>query len=144
MNTYFFEVTLCGGTECGGHITVEAENQDTATTLAQDSFVNRWCDTFPELDVDYDVHCTKVIINTDDIEAKIAKAYELLPSGEALEINSDGYAAYALRYNEARGSAEPIDGMKEPLWYVEDEWIDNNFNPREFIDKYPDCYVCGI
>ena len=140
MNKYSFYVEVCGG-YCDGTITVEAADCEKAHELAQDSFVYRWCEAFPELEVDYDVELCKVKIDIAEIERKLQKARELLPVGEELEINSDGEEVWALRYLEARGSAERIDGVDEPLWYTYDEELDEEFDPHDLIKKYADA-IC--
>lgn len=140
MNKYSFYLELCGG-YCDGKITVEATNCEEAQELAQDSFVKRWCKAFPELDVGYNVELDEVKIDVAEIERKLQKARELLPAGEELEINSDCGEVWALRYLEARGSAETIDGIDEPLWYTEDEEYDEDFDPQDLIEKYADA-IC--
>lgn len=141
MNTYYFIVSIEYGYYCKGNIVVKADNPNDAKTKAQDSFINRWINTFPELDIDYEVELNKVMIDKEEVERKLKKAAELCPGDEDLEINSDGYEVRALRYSEDRGSAESIDGADEVLWYVEDAEMDNEFDPDEFINKYADA-VC--
>lgn len=142
MNKYYFLLTLNGG-YCEGHIVVEAKNQEEATTKAQDSFVTRWCEAYPELEVDYDVELDKVEIDQDEIKRKLEKARELCPGDEGLEINCpDGYEVYILRYKESRGSAESINGMGEDdlLWYQDDAEYDIHFDPQRYIDQVE--YAC--
>ena len=141
MNTYYFLVSINSGFDCKGNIVVNADNPDDAITKAQDSFINRWINTFPELDIEYDVELEKVTIDKEEVERKLKKAAELCPGNEDLEINSDGYAVRALRYSEYRGSAEYIDGVDEVLWYLDDAEMDDGFDPQEFIDRYADA-VC--
>lgn len=145
MNKYKFAVELCGG-YCSGFITVESTNWEDAKEKAMDSFVDRWCKAFPELNVDYNVELETVEIDKEEIKRKLEKAIGLLPYGEELEIaaGEDG-SRIALRYLESRGSAESIDGLGEDeiLWYEEDEELDDTFDRESVIDGYAD-YVSGF
>ena len=115
MNNYSFLVILNDGYACGGCITVEAEDPEFAEKKAMDSFVNRWIQAFPELDVDYSVRLDSVEIDQTEVKRKIEKAIELCPGDENVEIFSNGYEVTARRYKESRGSAEPIDGMEKDI-----------------------------
>lgn len=142
MNEYEFKVSICGGYYCDGSIIVDANTADDATTKAQDAFVERWAKGFSDitLDVDYDVDLVNVTINMEEIERKLKLAKELC-CGEELEITDCDGEIRALRYSEARGSAEWIDGMDNLLWTLDDAKMDKNFDPQELIDKYADA-VC--
>ena len=146
MNKYKFELEICGGYPCGGLIEVEANGYDTAVEKAQDSFVNRWIKTFPELDVDYNVELNSIEIDKKEIKRKIEKARILCPGNEDLEMFNDGCGHVEIRrYSEYRGSAETIDGMDDDetlLWDEDSADYDENFNPEEF--KKLVTYVSGF
>lgn len=134
MNKYSFLVMLNEGYSCGGTITVEAENSESAEEKAMDSFVNRWIQAFPELDVDYSVELDSVEIDQTEVKRKIKKAIELCPGDEEVEFFSDGNKVTARRYKESRGSAEPIDGMENDiLWTTDDAELDEGFKPAKLL-----------
>lgn len=54
MKEWKFRLLVNGG-YCEGVITVKAETEEEAYTAAEDSFVYRWIEAFPELDVGYSV-----------------------------------------------------------------------------------------
>ena len=56
MKTYKFAVSLFG-VWCGGHINIEADNEDDAHNKAIDYVVGKLVEAFPELDIEYNVEC---------------------------------------------------------------------------------------
>lgn len=61
MKTYKFAVSLCGGW-CDGYLEFEAENEEVACDKAMDYVVQKLVESFPTLDIEYNVECE----NPDD------------------------------------------------------------------------------
>lgn len=56
MKIYKFAVSLCGGW-CNGNIEIVADNEEVAHEMAMDHVVKQLVDTFPTLDIEYDIEC---------------------------------------------------------------------------------------
>jgi hypothetical protein len=56
MKTYEFLVSLCGGW-CDGSLVIEAENEDAAYNKAMDFVEDKLVESFPMLEIDYNVEC---------------------------------------------------------------------------------------
>lgn len=73
MKEYKFAVSLCGGW-CNGHITVEADDEEEAYEKAMDHVVGKLVESFPDLDIEYNVEC-----ESEDSEDEAEESMEICP-----------------------------------------------------------------
>lgn len=133
MNKYEFAVSICGGWT-GGKLIVEAKDEDEAYDTVTELIGTRLYEAFPELDIEYNVELENVHVDVNYIKNKLKVAEIACPGDEEIEIffNDDDDGVYIYRYSEERGSAVPLEGFDDPLYYkgelkedVEDKLFQN-------------------